>query len=106
MNEEDKIVYTDLMMRFRSLDEEEQKDLLWIVLSSMDSIAEMAEKAKKEGKKKAYESLSRDFQHYQMFSDILMSPADWMREINMDIGKKLLKHAREQRTKTTEKGQA
>ena len=105
-DDENKMRYVDLMARFRPMSEEEQKDFLWIILSSMDDICDMADKAKQEKKKRLVEVLGRDFQHYQMLCDIIITPPDWMQENNMDSREFMLGMARKNRLHEEKKGEA
>ena len=88
--------WKELMAMFKPLDEEEQKDLLFIVLDCMDFHSEQGKKAKTE---KEREINFHAFSSYEMIAHMMTEDPEWLKKIGSSMRKMLLDHAREERTR-------
>ena len=92
-------IVDEAMDRFKPLDEEEQKDLLYICITSAVELYDKFEEAKKrKAKRPELEKIMAQAQTYQMIAEALTDKPEWMKSIGLrDCF--ILKYARVERTK-------
>lgn len=92
--------YKEMMPMFKPLGEEEQKDVLFVVLDSLDWLHGKIEEAKK-AKKGAKEYLCQ-MQAYQFIAEVFIEDPEWMKSVGCSARGFFLSQARKMRKEREE----
>lgn len=72
-----KIIYKNAINRFVPMTEEQQKDFMFLLLDTMDEIAEKIDNAED---KKLKETYYRDFKQYEAMASFFIDDPEWMKK--------------------------
>ena len=99
-----KIVFRDATdARFVAMNEEEQKDFFFLLLSTMDEISEKIDSEKDPNMQKLFK---RDFEHYAALADFFLSDPEWMKETPYSTRDNMRAYAHKMRKAWSNRAQA